>query len=95
MNDKIGSTEIITEDCGLITKTRPSNCNDSDRLYFHYNTIDNIWVTPELDSLIINMYKAVNEAPDQKTRRIKAQNDRLQSFTLDAVSNKFDMVLKS
>jgi len=94
VNEKISSSEIITDNCGLLTKTKPENCNDSDRLYFHYNTIDNIWVKPELDSLIMNMYKAANENDEQKQNRIRSQNDRLQFFTLDKISDAFNIVIK-
>lgn len=89
VNNKIASAEILTEYCGLLTETRQINCMDSDRAYYQYNTIDNLWYEPKIDSLINNMYKAYNETSLEKQNRINHQSDRIQQFSIDNVSKYF------
>ena len=89
VNNKIASSEILTEYCGLLTETRQINCMDSDRAYYQYNTIDNLWYEPKIDSLINNMYKAYNETSLEKQNRINHQSDRIQQFSIDNVSKYF------
>lgn len=89
VNDKIGSSEILAEHCGLLTETKTIGCVDSDRIYYQYNTIDNNWYEPQLESLIENMYKASNETPSLKQRRIDSQNSQLNKFSTDTISQYF------
>lgn len=86
VNDKIGSCEIVAENCGYITNVTQTTCLDRDRLYHQYNTIDNTWFTPELSSLISNMYRATGETDSDKQHRILAQNQWLQNFSIDNIS---------
>lgn len=89
VNNKIGSSEILADSCGLINEVKETNCIDSDRLYYQYNTIDNTWMSPEIDSLINNMYKASNETNAEKQQRIEAQNIQLQKFSIDSIAKQF------
>lgn len=86
VNDKIGSSEILAERCGLINKVKEINCIDSNRLYYQYNTIDNLWYEPDINNLITNMYKAYNETESERIIRVSNQNSRLQYFTTDNIA---------
>lgn len=92
VNDQIGSSEIVADGCGYITNVTEINCVDQDRLYPQYNTIDNTWFMPELNSLITNMYKAVNETSYEKEQRIAAQNTALQNFSMENIANRLSFI---
>lgn len=89
VNSKIGSSEILADNCGLLNNVKEINCMDSDRLYYQYNTIDNTWMEPDINNLINNMYKAANETEAEKQKRIVSQNTQLQKFSIDSVSQQF------
>lgn len=93
VNDKIGSIDILSDDCGLITKTNSKPCFDPDRIYYLYNNIDNMWFEPDINDLIINMHKAINETDKEKQSRILAQKDKIQNFTIESVSNQLLQIL--
>lgn len=92
INDKIGSSEILSEDCGLLTDVTMTECMDPDKIYSLYNNIDNMWFTPTINSMILNMHKAANENNTDKQHRIEMQNHQLQNFCIESVAKLFDFI---
>lgn len=86
VNDQIGSSEIIDEDCGLFNNVYKRSCEDSSRLYHIYNSYHQSWYKPEIDRLIVNMNTARNESKESREKRIEKQNDRLNNFSIESIS---------
>jgi glycosyltransferase involved in cell wall biosynthesis len=86
VNDHIGSSEIIDEDCGLFNNVYKRSCEDSSRLYHIYNSYHQSWHKPEIDSLIVNMNTARNESKENREKRVEKQNDRLNNFSIESIS---------
>lgn len=87
VNENIGSTEIIGDECGLINTTTRQRCFDSDRLFGQYNSFHQHWQKPNLESLVANMSRAHNESSKDKENRITKQNSQLQKYSIDNISN--------
>jgi|688.fasta_scaffold210111_3 hypothetical protein len=92
LNDTAQS-EIIEDNCGLIVDSEYTNCLDNNKIFFMYNTIRQIWSKPILNDLINTMEKALLESDIQKRDRIKAQDKKIQYFSMKAISELLENIL--
>ena len=92
-NDKGSISEIISDGCGLLTKTEPVQCFDEDRPYPIYNSSLQLFDSPFMNDLYSNMQIAINENQTEKENRIKKQSEKIQSYSIENISKLLNNVL--
>lgn len=89
INEKTATSELLTEDFGITVKTEDAMAEEEFKPYYCYNTIYQTWKAPILDSLINCMLAAVTESEDKKRTRISRQYERIQSYSIEKISELF------
>jgi glycosyltransferase involved in cell wall biosynthesis len=92
VNKNIASAEILDENCGNFVDTSKTECFDSDRLYYLYNTINQQWESPSIPSLVQNMFKSIYESKDNKHQRIEAQTQAIKKYDMETVSEQMRLL---
>lgn len=87
VNKKIGSYDIVKDGCGLYVDSVLSNCFDIDRLFPMYNTVDQFWYEPTINSISEQMINAINETKKQREQRQINQKEKIKEFSIEKVSS--------
>lgn len=87
VNNNTALSELV-QDTGYVTESEIVECLDSDRLYYMYNTIDQWYNKPSLNSLISKMIFAINESKIEKNKRIQKQNEITRECSLSNIGQK-------
>jgi hypothetical protein len=85
-NKKISSSEIVSDNCGLLVDTETDICMDKDRLFPIYNTTLQYFQKPIMNSLLTQMEKAINETVSHKEQRQKNQIEKIKKYTTESIS---------
>jgi glycosyltransferase involved in cell wall biosynthesis len=93
VNNNIGTSEIISDGCGLLSDTTESICYDKDRTYPIYNTIRQKWRKPIIQNLVNCMASCYMENEKQKKIRIQKQNESLNNYSISNSINKIKQIL--
>jgi glycosyltransferase involved in cell wall biosynthesis len=89
VNGDSGPSEIVDDGCGHIIKNKEIQCCDNTRIYYRYNTHDQLWYEPEINSIIQNMFLALYETEEQKSLRIEKQNIKMEKYSIQTVAKYF------
>lgn len=89
----IGSQDIIGKCNTLEVESSYSNCQESYKNYYMYNSVHNMWHVPSLNSLVSNMRKAILENHLNKTDRIICQRNHVAKFDMENVSKIWQSVV--
>lgn len=90
VNDKIGSSSIVSGGCGMIVETEQEKCMDPDRIYHIYNTIDQYWQNSISDSLYGCMELAINENDEQRYARQNRQKEKIKNYDITNIAELFN-----
>jgi glycosyltransferase involved in cell wall biosynthesis len=93
VNDNIGSSEIVSEGCGLLSDTLEETCYDKDRIYPIYNTTRQKWRKPIIENLIQCMAMSYMETEKQKQNRIEKQNNFVINYSIENIISKLKLIL--
>lgn len=82
----------LTNNTGYVVDSELIQCMDSDRIFHIYNSIDQKWYEPSLDSLVLQMSRAAHESPKNKQNRIEAQNNIVTNMTIEKTAEKLSTI---
>lgn len=92
VTENTGFDDIVHNDCGLKVASSLVPCRDKDRIFPIYNSVYQKWYEPKIDDIIDKMSLAINESKISKKKRITAQMEHIQNFTIDSVAEKFKLL---
>lgn len=85
-NNKGAIFELIKDGCGLSVNTESVPCLDEDRQYPLYNSAFQYFDNPFINSLYENMQIAINENENEKIKRTEKQQEKIQKYSIENVS---------
>lgn len=80
------TSELLGDYGGLLIDVNKSRCEESNRIYYMYNSHHQWWYKPDLESLMLNMDMARNESLSNKEKRINYQNSIISNYSINTVA---------
>lgn len=76
----------LVQNTGFVVDSSDEQCLDSDRVFHIYNTIDQKWSRPSLNSLVAQMTKSINESKRDKELRINKQKNIVNNMSIEKIA---------
>jgi glycosyltransferase involved in cell wall biosynthesis len=85
VNKNSGSSDIVKGTKFYGVESTPKNAHDNSHPYWIYNSFHHKYYVPELDSLVMQMKRALSESLSEKSERIESQNHKVLSYSINNI----------
>jgi glycosyltransferase involved in cell wall biosynthesis len=87
INKNSGSCDIVKGTSFYPVDSSSQNSNDNSHPYWIYNSINQKYFVPELNSLVLQMKRAVTESVSEKLERQQLQNNKVINYSIDNIKS--------